>query len=190
MCSEIEAKLTVDSLKPIELRLADLRADFVEQQLQTDSYFDEASDTLTKTDRCLRLRRVLVDRTEKHVLTYKGAKEKDDFKKRQQIELEIKDAHSFEKLLLAIGYEKKLVFEKRRRLWRLSTCLIALDELPLLGCFVEIEGPDDKAIATVQTDLGLADSPHIVESYAALIQARLSKLGRANREVYFESAPS
>jgi hypothetical protein len=65
-----------------------------------------------------------------------------------------------------------------------------LDELPLLGCFVEIEGPDDKAIAAVQTDLGLADSAHIVESYAALIQARLSELGRADREIYLGSASS
>jgi len=190
MCTEIEAKLRVEALKPIELRLVELRADSVGEQMQTDSYFDDASATLTKTDRCLRLRRILVDRTGRYVLTYKGAKEKDDFKKRQQIELEIQDAHSFEELLLALGYEKKLVLEKKRRLWRLGTCLIALDELPLLGCFVEIEGPDDKAIAAVQTDLGLADLAHIVESYAALIQARLSELGREDREVYLESASS
>ena len=70
---------------------------------------------------------------------------------------------------MALEYEKVLVFEKKRRIWRLGDCKIALDELPLLGSFVEIEGPDDKKIADVQKNLGLADLPHITESYASLV---------------------
>ncbi len=44
-----------------------------------------------------------------------------------------------------------------------------MDELPLLGSFLEIEGPDDKKIADVQKNLGLANLPHITESYASLV---------------------
>ena len=95
--------------------------------------------------------------------------EKDEFKKRQEIEIEIKGADSVEKLLSALAYEKVLVFEKRRRIYRLGGCVVALDELPLLGSFLEIEGPDDKKIADVQKNLGLADLPHITESYASLV---------------------
>ncbi len=169
MCTEIEAKLKVDSHKEVIEKLDELGAEFLEEQLQTDYYFDDANRTLTKGDRCLRLRRQSVDDEEKVFLTYKGAREKDEFKKRQEIEIEIKDADSVEKLLSALAYEKVLVLEKRRRIWRLGGCKVALDELPLLGSFVEIEGPDDKKIADVQRNLGLADLPHITESYASLV---------------------
>jgi len=169
MCTEIEAKLKVESHKEVIEKLAELGAEFLAEQLQTDYYFDDANRTLTKGDRCLRLRRQSVDDEEKVFLTYKGAKEKDEFKKRQEIEIEIKGADSVEKLFSALAYEKVLVFEKRRRIWRLGGCKVALDELPLLGNFVEIEGPDDKRIADVQRNLGLADLPHIGKSYASLV---------------------
>jgi adenylate cyclase class IV len=74
-----------------------------------------------------------------------------------------------------LGYEKVLVIEKKRRLWQLGGCSVALDQLPLLGTFVEIEGPDDKIIADVQNDLGLADLPHIAKSYAQLTKEERNK---------------
>ncbi len=169
MCTEIEAKLKVDSLPEIERKLPELGAEFLAEQLQTDYHFDDADTTLTKTDRCLRLRKQMVGKNESLCLTYKGAKEKSNLKKRQEIEFEIKDADSVRKLLSALGYEQSLVVEKKRRLWQLGDCEVALDRLPLLGDFVEIEGPDEERIATVQKSLGLADLPHITESYASLV---------------------
>jgi len=169
MCTEIEAKLKVGSLQKVRRKLDELGAEFLAEQLQTDYHFDDASSGLTKTDRCLRLRRQIVGGSESFFLTYKGPKEKSNFKKRQEIEIEIKDAASARKLLAALGYEKVLVVEKRRSVWRLGDCQIALDRLPLLGEFVEIEGPDDEKIADAQKSLGLADLPHITESYASLV---------------------
>ncbi|MHC4425537.1 MAG: class IV adenylate cyclase [Planctomycetota bacterium] len=170
MATEIEAKLKVDSLTEIENKLAELGAKFLAEQLQADNHFDDANATLTKSHRCLRLRRQQASGSEKFLLTYKGAKEKSNFKKRQEIEIEIKDADSTEKLLLALGYERVSVVEKKRRLWQLAGCEVALDNLPLLGDFVEIEGPDDERIAAVQKSLGLADLPHIARSYARLMK--------------------
>ncbi len=184
MCTEIEAKLKVESHDEIKSKLAELGAEFLEEQLQTDYYFDDADRTLTKTDRCLRLRRLLIGQTEKILLTYKGAKEQSEFKKRQEIEIEIKGVDSAEKLLSALEYEKVLAFEKRRRVWRLGECEVALDELPLLGSFVEIEGPDGKRIADVQRNLGLADLRHIGKSYAVLMEEELRQLGKEEREVF------
>ena len=169
MCFEIEAKLKVDSLPQIEHKLNELGAEFQAEQLQTDCHLDDSNATLTKSDRCLRLRRQVVDGSERFLLTYKGAKEKGNFKKRQEIEIEIRDADAAETLFSALGYEKVLVVEKKRRLWRLGGCEVALDRLPLLGGFVEIEGPDEEKIATVQKSLGLTDLPHITESYASLV---------------------
>ncbi len=169
MCTEIEAKLKVDSLQEIERKLPELGAEFLAEQLQTDYHFDDANTTLTKTDRCLRLRKQMVGKNESLFLTYKGAKEKSNLKKRQEIELEIKDADSVRKLLSALGYEQSLVVEKKRRLWQLGDCEVALDRLPLLGDFVEIEGPDEEKIANAQEKLGLSDLSHIAESYASLV---------------------
>jgi len=169
MCTEIEAKLKVDSLQEIERKLPELGAEFLAEQLQTDYHFDDANTTLTKTDRCLRLRKQIVGKSESFFLTYKGAKEKSHLKRRQEIEFEIKDADSVHKLLSALGYEQSLIVEKKRRLWKLGDCEVALDQLPLLGDFVEIEGPDEEKIATMQKSLGLTDLPHIIESYASLV---------------------
>lgn len=169
MGTEIEAKLKVDSLQTAAEKLARLGAEFLQEQLQKDYYFDDANGAFVKTDRCLRLRQQFAGRKEKIFLTYKGAKEKDNFKKRKELEVEVKDLDSAGKLLSALGFEQVLMVEKRRRIWRLENCIVCLDELPLLGSFVEIEGPDDRSIADVQCNLGLAHLPHIPESYAKLI---------------------
>jgi adenylate cyclase class 2 len=168
MYVEIEVKLKVKSLPEVEQKLAELGAEFLAEQLQTDYLFDDANTMLIKTDRCLRLRRQSVAGSERYFLTYKGAKEKSNFKKRQEVEVEIIEAEATQKLLSALGYEKVLVVEKKRRLWQFGGCFVALDQLPLLGAFVEIEGPDDDTIADVQQRLSLADLTHIAKSYAQL----------------------
>lgn len=169
MYTEIEAKLKVDSLETIAAKLTELGAKFVDEQAQEDYYFDDSHSGLVKADKCLRLRRMTGTAGEKIFLTYKGPKEKSQVKKRQEIEVELDRADSAEKLLCAIGYEKKLIVKKNRRLWRLGTCEVALDDVALLGEFVEIEGPGDEAISDVQKRLGLADLLHIPQSYASLI---------------------
>ncbi|NQT02146.1 MAG: class IV adenylate cyclase [Planctomycetes bacterium] len=170
MCTEIEAKLKVDSLPEIEHKLDELGAEFLAEQLQTDYFFDDVNATLTKTDRCLRLRRQKVGKSESFFLTYKGTKEKSNLKKRQEIESEITDANSVHKLISALGYEQVLIVEKKRRLWQFDNCEVALDQLPLLGEFVEIEGPNEEKIVAVQNTLGLTGLPHILKSYASLLK--------------------
>jgi len=169
MTMETEAKLQVDSHEEIKAKLSAAGGSFVGEQLHTDMFFDDVARSLTKSDKCLRLRTSREGGSARFYLTYKGPKQTDDYKKRQEIEAEVKDADAVEKLLVVLGYEKTLVFEKRRELWRLVDCEVALDEVPRLGRFVEIEGPDDVSIADVQRKLDLAGRSHIQQSYAALI---------------------
>jgi adenylate cyclase class 2 len=186
MHEEIEAKLKVDSLEEVESRLRECGGSFVRETVQTDIYFDTPEQRLTRSDECLRLRCDQAGQRERLILTYKGPKQQDDYKKRTEIEVEVKEAEATELLLAALGYRKALAFDKRRRLWRLRDCEVALDELPLLGVFVEIEGPDSHTILQVQEMLGLARVPHIMDSYATLIDQELSRLGGEQREVYLE----
>lgn len=170
MCVEIEVKLKVDSLPEVSQRLTEVGAEFLREQFQKDYYFDDADMSLLKTDRCLRLRRQDDSASREILLTYKGAVQKDKFKKRREVELEVADGDSLEKLLSAIGYNRALVIEKKRRLWRLGECFVALDKVHLLGNFVEIEGPDDQKIDDVRKRLGLQDLPQIKKGYAFLMR--------------------
>ncbi len=184
MYIEIEAKLKVDSLDEVAERLAECGASVLSEMIQTDYYFDTADRQLMRADQCIRLRRESFDGGERLILTYKGAKQVDDFKKRQEINLPVDDAEAVEHLLAALGYARVLAFNKRRRTWRLHGCEVALDELPLIGSFLEIEGPDSDAISRVQRTLGLAQRPHIPASYASQIAQEMSRLGLAQREVF------
>lgn len=187
MYSEIEAKLKVDSLRAVEDRLAACGASFLRETIQTDSYYDNAERELTRTDKALRLRADTRDGRRQLILAYKGPKQQDDYKRRDEVEIEVSDAEATGLLLEALGYVKALAFNKRRRLWQLQGCEVALDELPLLGAFVEIEGPDSEIIGKVQAMLGLSDLPHTMDSYACLIERELSRLGQGNREVYLQN---
>jgi adenylate cyclase class 2 len=181
---EIEAKLKVDSLKVVERRLAELAAVFISETIQTDVYFDTSDHAFIRADCCLRLRSERRGDTARHILTYKAAREADDYKKRQEINLEVSGPGAAERLIRALGYERALAFDKRRRAWHLDGCEVALDELPLIGAFVEIEGPEADRIVRVQRGLGLAEVAHVHDSYAALIAGRLRQLGLHQTEIY------
>jgi predicted adenylyl cyclase CyaB len=175
---EIEAKLKVDSLSNIARKLKAAGAEFVRKQLQTDVYLDNNKATLKKTDSALRIRRQIIGRKEQVVITFKGPKLKGRFKRRQEIQSEVGDARLAEMFFAEIGYKKSLAFQKKRSVWRFGGCEVALDTLPLLGDFVEIEGPGEKEIAAVQKKLGLFHLPHIQESYAVLMERILRKTTR------------
>jgi adenylate cyclase class 2 len=187
MHEEIEAKLKVDSLEAVERRLGACGATFLGETVQTDAYFDTVACDFTRGDKALRLRREKTGQCERLILTYKGPKQPDDYKKRVEVELEVSDGAAAEALLVTLGYDKALAFDKRRRLWRLQDCEVALDELPLLGTFVEIEGPDSHTILQVQKMLDLSLVPHTMDSYASLIERELRRLGGDRREVHLEN---
>jgi adenylate cyclase class 2 len=190
MYIEIEAKLKlarqpggVDSPAKVARRLKAMGAEFLRSRLQTDIYFDDAEHTLRKADSALRIRHQLIGRKEQVVITFKGPRRRGRFKQREEIQFEVGDASRAELLLNVLGYKKAIVFQKKRRAWRYGGCEVALDKLPLLGNFVEIEGPNEKAISRVQEKLGLCDLPHIPESYAVLMERKLRLLGKKTAKV-------
>jgi adenylate cyclase class 2 len=169
---EIEAKLKVDALAPVEARLRTLRAEFVAEQHQRDVYYDDPLRALTGTDRWFRVRHQQAAERQEVVLTYKGPLQQDTFKKRVEIEVPIGDGEALGQVLDALGYRQVIVVDKTRRVWKQGGCLVGLDDVVELGTFVEIEGPDDQAIAAVQKALGLDRLSHIPKSYAHMLAAR------------------
>ena len=185
MYIEIEAKLKVESFKGIEKRLKALDAEFLRERLHTDAYFDDSKLSLRKSDSALRLRHQLIGKRDQVVITFKGPRREGRFKQRQEIQFEVNDGRLAEMFLEAIGYKKTIVYQKKRRAWHYGDCEVALDELPFLGKFVEIEGPGEKKIADVQKKLGLEDLPHIHHSYAVMMAKELRQRRRKNNRVFF-----
>jgi len=77
-----------------------------------------------------------------------------------------------------------LRLEKRRSSYRLGRCLVELDELPLGGFFVEIEGPGKTAIDAAARKLRLPGQPTRAH-YIELIQQQCRSAGVTCREVTF-----
>lgn len=184
---EIELKLKVDSLEPTAQKLAQLGAEFDGDFIQTDAYYDDSEDSLVNSDRCLRIRKHKNHLGEAIELTYKGAREKHRFKTRREIGLKVEKAEELAHLFEELGYREKLAFEKKRSLWDFGGCKVALDELPLLGKFVEIEGPNDSLIEQAQKRLGLEKIQHTPQSYAHLMEEAIAKTGTKKRKILFES---
>jgi adenylate cyclase, class 2 len=186
MALEIELKLKVESHEPVAQKLKELGAKFEGDYLQIDSYYDDNKDSLVKSDRCLRIRKHINHAGQTIELTYKGARENHRFKSRREIGLKVDKAEELAELFEQLGYVLRLALEKKRSLWDYRGCKIALDELPLIGKFVEIEGPDDIIIEKVQKDLGLENIKHEPASYAHMIEAAAAKTGLKTRNITFE----
>ncbi len=166
---EIEAKLEVESLLPIQARLRALDAKFVAHQDQQDLYCDNAQDQMVKQDKCLRVRIETTDQGTQSFITFKGPKQKSNVKCRQEIEMCVSDSDQAKRLLEGLGYEQKIKVHKHRELWRFKECLIGLDQVTGLGAYVEIEGPSTRVIHEVQKDLELGNLSHCQKSYACLL---------------------
>ena len=78
-----------------------------------------------------------------------------------------------------------LVFEKQRQSWLLDDCRVELDRLPLLGTFVEVEGPCETAIEQVLCKLELDKADLITTPYPILLRDHLERTGNNSREIRF-----
>jgi len=89
-------------------------------------------------------------------------------------------------LLQALGFSLRVVYEKRRESWLLDGCRVELDELPMFGTFVEVEGPEESAIQTAVQDLGLAEKDIVSESYVSMAAAHGVAGGASSSVLRFE----
>lgn len=185
---EIEAKVKVDSLEPVAVALKDAGAELQSECMHEDAFFDDAMGKLKKVGGVLRLRREVYHDGEKVVLTFKGPKQKGQFKVRKEEEIEIYpgDIASAFKLIECLGFTKIFEYEKKRQLWEIEECFVCLDTVPLLGTFVEVEGGGDEQIKKVMGKLSLSDHKHINTGYSRLLKNKLKELGEDKNKVTFD----
>jgi adenylate cyclase class 2 len=168
---ELELKIKVPEHASVRERLRTLGASLHSSVNELNSFFDASSGSMVRADRGLRLRtntNANSGRAE-HVVTYKGPRKGGTLKQREEIEYRVDDPDAARRIFEALGLAITLSFEKRRESWSFGECKIELDELPRLGCFVEIEGPSESAILRVRDQLGLTGAPAIHETYSKLL---------------------
>lgn len=184
MATELEAKMQVPDHEPVRQRLTAQGATRLGACMELNTFFDTPERALLALDKGLRVRLTCDFATgeERHTMTYKGPQHDGALKNREEIELTADNGEQAALLLERLGYAPTLSFEKRRETWRVDDCLVELDELPRLGCFVEIEGPDEEAVLAVREALELDDRPLVKTSYIAMVDELLRSTGARKLE--------
>jgi adenylate cyclase class 2 len=136
MAIEIEKKfrLSDDWREQILANLEGLGAQFVSEDFEENTLY--GGGILDEKRAVLRVRKI----GNKTVLTYKERVENNsDIKHQTEFETIVESAEEIENIIAHLGFTKALVYEKRRKTWRLRDVEIMLDELPF-GLYMEIEG--------------------------------------------------
>jgi adenylate cyclase class 2 len=184
---EIEAKMSVASFDPVRAKLRERGARHAGDHFEVNIFFDTDDRSLLASDEGLRLRleRDNASGHERHVITWKGPRQLGPLKSREEVEVEVVGGERAAQLLERLGYLRTLSFEKRRESWELDGCKVELDEVPHLGRFVEVEGPDEQTVLHVRDRLGLSDRPMIKGSYITLLMSHLQERGQTTKDVKF-----
>ena len=171
MSVEIEAKIKVDDFEPVRQRLMDAGGRRIGAVLETNAFYDTPSGTLVAADKGLRLRRTKDQSTgeEQFIITVKGPQQSGAFKSREEAEVHVASGDKAAEVIKLLGFFPTLSFEKRRESFEMGGCKIEFDEVPILGRFVEIEGPGEQAISSVRQKLGLTDRPPIKTGYISML---------------------
>ena len=178
MALEIEAKMRVDDFAAVRDALGRAGAHRVGEVVEENIFFDTPDHALRAGGNGLRLRRNRDTSTgrDTYVITFKGPVAAGELKVREEIEVTVDARQQAIDLLDRLGYRMQLSFEKHRETWKLGGCKVELDELPQIGRFVEIEGPDEATVNRVRQSLGLGSHPLIKDSYASIVAKRRGSL--------------
>lgn len=179
---EIEIKFRIDAPDALRERIAAFGGRFMARVAEHNRIFDTPDGRLLAGGCALRVRDCRPLKTtapaSQHLapgapaatITFKGPRAPGPVKDREEHETTVGDADTAAAILNELGFRERLCYEKRRETWRLDDCEVTLDELPQLGWFAEIEGPDAATIQALADRLGLTDEHVVPESYVTLAQ--------------------
>jgi predicted adenylyl cyclase CyaB len=179
---EIESKYRVMNLKLLQKTL--MENGFVKQQrvLQRDEYFDTKDSAVSSINNVVRLRS---EGTSSLKICYKGPRVFTKDGKYSRIEFEVGAAKTVREDLTSRGMIRTWLFEKRRTEYRSKNnpVVVAIDEVPELGNYVEIEGPDQDS-ASIERALAPSLGEKETRNYQELFLAFKEEQGydRSNVE--------
>lgn len=181
MSHERECKLPIAERAPYAEKLRALGAADHGDVLERNWVLDTPDQQHRRAGTLLRLRQGPDSR-----LTYKGPYLTDSaFQYREELELAIDDRKTLHQILLRLGFEVAWYYEKQRHAWTYSGMEIALDELPAIGSWLEVEAETDTAIDETLARLGLCRQDHVPSSYLDLFSAHCKKTGAMPGDMRF-----
>ncbi len=186
MSVELEIKLRLADPAALRATLAALGAIPLGSVLETNHILDTVQGAVRAGGGVLRVR-TLAAAMPAALLTFKGPRGPDSSLPREELETPAADGPTLLRILARLGFHETIRYEKRRESWSLAGCEIVIDELPQLGWFVEIEGPDLPRIHAARRKVGLDNEPEIAESYVGMT-ARLGADCGTRRELTFAAS--
>ncbi len=178
MTLEAESKFPVQDFSRIVSNLRKHGQCLSPWYFEQNQVFDTSGQDLRHKGMLLRLRKA-----GKTTLTLKRpADELADIpgiKQLEELQCHVDNAWILASILHALGYEKRLCYEKFRCKWKVAECTVCLDRL-CFGTFVEIEGPGEdteEGIFTVAALLGLDPETALSDNYHDLFQNYLVDKG-------------
>lgn len=183
---ELEVKFLVTDLSEIEKRLVKLNATLIQPRThEFNLRFDTMTGDLGQASSMLRLRRD----TGSH-MTFKGPSSTlGGVLARQEIEFEVSNYSAAQKLIEALGFRSKFMYEKFRTTYDLNDLKITLDEMPY-GHFTEIEGKDPAPIHEAADQLGLNWEERLPETYISIFRRLKDLYSLSFSDLSFENFKS
>jgi len=174
MPDEIEVKFKVDDFADVRRALRKAGARHLATVIQTDAYYDTPDGMLLSRDCGLRIRRVRCLRSgtgkidTRPLLTAKGPARGGAAKVRVEAQTHLDNPAAVIEILKAVGLVLAVSIQKRRATYRLGESLVELDELPVIGRFIEVESPSRRALERTCRSLSLAGR-RITDHYLRLL---------------------
>lgn len=171
MPQEIEIKLKLVDPERLRAVLRDHGATYRGRDFEVNRIFDFPDGRLRQAGSALRVRLVrplIIAGKDSGTLTFKGPRDSNALKSREEIEIAVEDTTALVVVLARLGLVQRVRYEKRRETWSLRNCEIVLDELPLIGWYVEIEGPNSESVLGCRDELELGQVPAEEASYVQL----------------------
>jgi adenylate cyclase, class 2 len=140
---EVEVRYRTHDRVGVIARLVEWGAEFAENRIDVDQYFNPPERDLKTSDEAFRLRRI----GDTNCLTYKGPRRDTETKTRTEIEIPLGNgevvAADMQRLLLALNYRPVVVVRKQREVYRLTrggfAMEVCFDDVERVGPFVELE---------------------------------------------------
>jgi len=178
---EIEVKFYLPDIPSVRERILELGAECKGRVFETNIRFEDASKSLMRKNSLLRLRK---DATAK--LTFKSPPIAPDnqFKVRRELEVEVSDFSTMNRILDALGFHEEQVYEKWRETFILGSTHFCIDTMPY-GDFLEIEG-EKTEIRKLADQLGLKWEKRILTNYLAIFRTVREKLNLSFSDLTFE----
>lgn len=191
---EVEIKIALDGPAALRARLAEQGAVYAGRAFEINRLFDTPAGALRHAGCALRIRTsrpcgadgvAQPEGLGRATLTFKGAATGGALRQREEIETGLDDAEAAAAILARLGFCEAVLYEKRRETWRLAGCEIAIDELPRLGWFAEIEAGEAAAVEPMRRRLQLERHQAAGETYVHMTVTHGTATAAGGHELRF-----